>query len=377
MGIALLERPPAPPVVEQGVALILIEAQTCLAEAGRVSAEFLDDGALGEAVARLARIESRAAALRLELTAEADRRRVAEATAETGTDAWVSRLTGSTREQAAGGVRIARLLDEKYAATRTAFATGELRLDQVRVIVNAAEQAPVEATPEQVRQAEEWLVAKATGAHSGSGRPMDAKRLRQAARRMFAAIDRELADRHEAILLGREARTAEAETFLALHDNGDGSFSGRFRIPELHGRLLSQALDCLTAPRRLSRDKNGDRVVDESAPGADWGANIYETRGSAFCELLEHLPAGGYPGRAGNGCEVLVTVELDALLTGLGSAGLDGGVAITAGEARRLACNAGLVPAVLGGDSLPLDLGRSRRLHSRTQRRALSLIHDG
>ena len=52
-------------------------------------------------------MESRAAALRLALSAEADRRRVAEQTAETGTDAWVARLTGTTREQAAGGLRIA------------------------------------------------------------------------------------------------------------------------------------------------------------------------------------------------------------------------------------------------------------------------------
>ena len=142
------------------------------------------------------------------------------------------------------------------------------------MIVGAAEQAPAEATDQQVRAAEDWLVAKATGQATRSGRPMDAKRLRQAARRMFAAIDVDLADRHEAILLGRETKTAQAETFLALHDNGDGSFSGRFRIPELHGHLLTQALDRLTAPRRLSRDATGDPVLDVSAPAPDWGANV-------------------------------------------------------------------------------------------------------
>ena len=46
---------------------------------------------------------------------------------------------------------------------------------------------------------------------------------------------------------------------------------------------------------------------------------------------------------------------------------------ITAAEARRLACNAAIVPAVLGGASEVLDLGRSRRLHSPAQRRALKL----
>jgi hypothetical protein len=288
----------------------------------------------------------------------------------------VARLTGTTREQAAGGLRIARLLAEKYPATREAFAVGRLRVEQVRVIVNAAEQAPAEATPAQVAAAEEWLVAKATGDATRSARPTDARRLRQVARRMFSVVDRDLAHRHEAILLGRESRTAEAETFFALHDNGDGSYSGRFRIPELHGHLLTQDLDRLTAPRRLSRDRGGEVVVDEAAPGTEYGANIHETRGAALCELIEHFPAGGWPGHGGNGCEVLVTIDLASLLAGLGTARLDTGVAITAGEARRLACSAGLVPAVLGGRSMPLELGRSRRLHDRTQRRALALRHD-
>ena len=374
MGIAVLTPPPT--VTGSSLRSLVVEAAERLERAGRTSVEHADDEALGEAVSELARVESRAASLRLALSAEADRRRVAEQTAETGTDAWLARLTGSTREQAAGGLRIARLLHEKYAVTRTAFAGGRLRLEQVRVILNAAEQAPVEATPAQVAAAEEWLVARATGAGTRTGRPMDAKRLRQAARRMFSTIDHDLADRHEAILLGRETRTAEAETFFSLHDNGDGTFSGRFRIPEVHGHLLTQALDHLTSPRRLSRDRAGHQVLDVSAPGHDGGANVYETRGAALRELIEHLPAEGWSGHAGNGAEMLVTIDLAALLTGLGVAGLDTGVAITAGEARRLACSAGLVPAVLGGDSKPLDLGRKRRLHDRTQRRALSLAHD-
>ncbi len=375
MAIAPLEHPPLV-AVERCLPSLIAEAAACVEEAGRTATESLVDEALGGVISALAVLESRATALRLSLSSEADRRRVAEQTAETGTDAWVARLTSTTREQAAGGLRIARLLAEKYPATREAFAAGRLRVEQVRLIVNAAERAPAEATPAQVAAAEEWLVAKATGDATRSARPTDARRLRQVARRMFSAVDRDLADRHEAILLGRESRTAEAETFFALHDNGDGSYSGRFRIPELHGHLLTQALDRLTAPRRLSRDRGGAVVVDEAAPGTECGANIHETRGAALCELIEHLPVAGWPGHAGNGCEVLVTIDLASLLAGLGTAGLDTGVAITAGEARRLACTAGLVPAVLGGTSMPLDLGRSRRLHDRTQRRALGLRHD-
>ena len=375
MSLAVLD-PASVVEVEASVPELVAEVSALLERAASARLESLDDGALGGVVAALARIESAAAALRGVVSVEADRRRVAEATAETGTDAWLARLTGSTREQAAGGLRLARLLAERYVATREAFAAGRLRVEQVRVIVHAAEQAPAEATREQVAAAEGWLVAKATGEGSRSGRGLDAKRLRQAARRMFAHLDHDLAARHEAILLGRETRSAEAETFLALHDNGDGSYSGRFTIPELHGQLLTQALDRLTAPRRLTRDKQGRDLVDVAAPGHDNGVNIYQSHGAALCELIEHLPTRGWPGHGGNNCEVIVKIDLDSLVTGLGSAGLDTGVAISGGEARRLACGAALIPAVLGGDSVPLDLGRSRRLHNRNQRRALALLHD-
>jgi len=47
----------------------------------------------------------------------------------------------------------------------------------------------------------------------------------------------------------------------------------------------------------------------------------------------------------------------------------------TASQARRLACQAKILPAVLGGRSEVLDLGRSRRLHSAAQRRAIRIRH--
>jgi hypothetical protein len=360
----------------EGLAARLARVEAWLAGAAREATTMVEqagDEAVAAAVATCARVESMAASLRMALSAEADRRRLADQTAETGTDAWVARLTGATRDQAANGLALARLLRDKYPATRAAFAAGRLRPDQVRVITHAAEQAPAETTPAQLAAAEQWLVDRATGDATRHGRPLDARRLRQTARRMFACLDPALADRHEAILLGRETRTAETETYFTLHDHGDGTYTGRFRIPELHGHLLTHTIDQLTAPRRLTHDKTGHPVMDQTTPAT---TNIAETRGAALCELIEHLPTRGWPGHAGNTTEIIVTIDLDALRTGLGTAGLDTGTTITAGEARRLACGAGLIPAVLDGRSMPLDLGRSRRLHDRTQRRAYHLLHD-
>jgi hypothetical protein len=71
----------------------------------------------------------------------------------------------------------------------------------------------------------------------------------------------------------------------------------------------------------------------------------------------------------------MVTLDLDQLRTGLGLglAETSTGETITAAEARRLACTAGILPVVLGGASEILDLGRTRRLFSPAQRKAMAI----
>ncbi|WP_310526665.1 HNH endonuclease signature motif containing protein [Nocardioides sp.] len=46
---------------------------------------------------------------------------------------------------------------------------------------------------------------------------------------------------------------------------------------------------------------------------------------------------------------------------------------MSAGDARRLACTANLVPVVLGAKSEILDVGRAQRLFNAAQRRALAV----
>ncbi len=69
---------------------------------------------------------------------------------------------------------------------------------------------------------------------------------------------------------------------------------------------------------------------------------------------------------------MIVTNDFDRLRDGLGVA-LVGDTPITAGDVRRLACSAKLLPAVLGGSAEILDMGRSRRLFSPAQRKAMAI----
>jgi hypothetical protein len=73
----------------------------------------------------------------------------------------------------------------------------------------------------------------------------------------------------------------------------------------------------------------------------------------------------------------MVTIDHATLAGKVGSAGVGfiDDTPLSAAAVRRLACTAKIIPAVLGGDSEILDLGRSRRLFSRAQRKALRLKH--
>jgi len=74
---------------------------------------------------------------------------------------------------------------------------------------------------------------------------------------------------------------------------------------------------------------------------------------------------------------VTVTVRLDDLIHGLRGATLTGICeTVSRGEARRLACDADLIPMVLGADSAIVDLGRQKRLFCGDLRRAL-VLRDG
>lgn len=366
------------PAEGSGVLERVEAAQASLTAAGAVRMEVVSDRELAGAVTTAAALESQAAALKLALIAEADRRELAEREAWANTGAWAAALTGSRRAVMAGGLWLANRLEETYHATRDGFATGRLNQEQAATIVKAAEKMPAEVTAQQRAAAEADLVEQAIEG-------LDARGLRQAGRRMLKVVSRELADAHEAAQLKSEEACAERETFFSMWDNFDGTHSGKFTIPELHAAMLRAYFEKLTAPRRAHRRTAAARHQPATGPGEPKSPEpardptnpdfptAEERRGAAFCELIEHLPATGHDRSA---VSMLVTIDYDHLLDGLASAGLDTGIGISAVTARRLACEAGIIPVVCDGESMPLDLGREQRLHTRYQRHALALVYD-
>jgi hypothetical protein len=123
-------------------------------------------------------------------------------------------------------------------------------------------------------------------------------------------------------------------------------------------------------------------LVSLMTPAGDGDGRLPEQRrADALVDLARFsLCHGELADHGGERPQVIVTIPLTELQNGLepgqvGHASING-LAITPSAARRIACDANIVPAVLGGPSEVLDLGRSRRLFSRAQRRAAA-IRDG
>jgi hypothetical protein len=177
----------------------------------------------------------------------------------------------------------------------------------------------------------------------------------------------ELAEEQERKALEAEEQAAEARTYLTGRRRGDGRTRVTGDLPDAAWDRLVSYVEPYLSPRRPGqrRDKPDDR-------------RPYEMRfGSGFVSLLEHLDPKRLPLHGGDATTVMVTIDLASLADQVGSAGVAtiDDQPLSAAAVRRHACTAKIIPAVLGGDSEVLDLGRARRLFTRAQRKALRLIH--
>ncbi|WP_051773497.1 DUF222 domain-containing protein [Saccharothrix sp. NRRL B-16314] len=94
--------------------------------------------------------------------------------------------------------------------------------------------------------------------------------------------------------------------------------------------------------------------------------------GEAFADVISLASrSGDLPSEAGERPHISVTVDMETLRRGVGHAVLDGDRYLSAAQARRIACDAKVLPVVMGGGSEVLDLGRTKRTVSVAQRKAL------
>ena len=350
--------------------------ESALAEVAGVDPLFLGTEEKAAALLGLSAGIDRLEELRMRVLAVADDVAAAEGARDAAT--WLAHHGRRDRAECRRRLRLGRALAE-HESTAHALRDGAISLAQAEVVLDAVDALPDRVGPATRTAAEQRLVDEA--ARFGP------RRLRTLGRRVLDVVAPEVAEELEGRLLAAEEARAAGATFLRRRRLGGGISELVFRGPDAVSDRLSTYLEAFTNPRRPettgargadSADGAGDGAADGAADGEDpqgprEDRRPYDQRlGAAFVSFLEAVDPQRLPLHGGDATTVLVTVQLDQLLADLGVATI-ADEPISAGQARRLACTAGIIPVVLDGAGVVLDAGRTRRLFTPAQRKILAV----
>ena len=240
------------------------------------------------------------------------------------------------------------LLPPSLPATAAELAAGAISPTHVRIIATAMGRIPDGTHPDKAAQAEQTLASAA--------RRFDPAALTRIGERLLAHLDPDGPEPVEEPDTMRELRVRTG-TDGVVSLTGKLDPEGGARVLEVLGSLNARQppVDGVPDTRSQSR-RDADALVE------------------AMTSLLDE---GELPTRAGQRPHLVLTMGLNELIDGLGSAALDTGGHLSAAEARCLACDATIIPMVLGSDSMPLDVGRHQRLASAALRDALGQRDQG
>ena len=306
---------------------------------------------------------ARAQAEQLRVLATADD--VAGATGDRSTASWLATATRDAHGRVRADARLAAALDQRWTQTAAAFATGTLNLAQARVIAEALEALPKDLGEDLITKAETLMVTQAD--------QLGPRELRIFGTRLLEYLAPDIAEEADYQRLLDQERRAAAATRATLRRRGDGSTDLHARIPDLTASLLRTFLAAFTAPRRRHQHDQGSAAPEST--GSDEFARLPLARqqGIALVALLERILKSDLPRHGGRATSLVVLIDHDTLLADLTAAGIaqtTTGEKITAGQARRLACQAS---PPTGRDCWPTSrvgprsikgLGRGGRLRS-------------
>ncbi|MCW2738160.1 HNH endonuclease signature motif containing protein, partial [Nocardioides sp.] len=321
------------------------------------------------ALTELVRAEGQLAELRLRVLAGAGD--LADSTGAKDAAAWLAHRTRTRFGDARADLALASALDRELPVLAAGMRDGVVTLDQAHVIRRALAALPSSVEAETVARAEAHLVERA-----GEFGP---KELGRIGRRILDVVAPDIAEQAEAERLAALEAHAADRTRMTMRRLGDGTTRISALVPDATATRLATYLEAFTNPR-ASRDDQ----ARAGGSGDPFTRLPYPKRlGQAFGQLLETIDPTRLPVHGGDATTVIVTIPLASLKADLATADLLGaglvpgddltGDRITASQARRLACTAKVLPAVLDGTSLPLDLGRAKRLFTPAQRKALLL----
>ncbi len=323
-------------------------------------------------------------AQRLRLIAEVTDRGVALTDGAASTGAWVATVTGSTPAAGRRATTLATALHTRYPHTARALDAATVSPWHAERIVTTLDAVRPRVAPDQLDAAEQAL--------AGYAAELDPAGFTRACALMTAALDPDGPPPHD-----DDPATGNELTISEPTPTGRRRLTGW--LDDLSAAVLLTALTPLAAPGART-----DGAAAAGGTGAAGGSGVggageaahlrrraaardrrtpARRMADALLDLTRiALSTGLLPAQGGARPAVTVTVALETLQDALagttpGVATLEwGGLPLSAEAARLLACDARVIPVVLGGPGQPLDVGRERRLVTTAQRRAL-VVRDG
>ena len=338
-------------------------------------------GLVSEVVALGRQVE----ALRVVLIAEADRAKAAETARGTSMKTLLAVSSKVTAAEAASWVYGGQEVTAHPLVAQAAL-SGEVSVAQARSIDRVLGELPATLTAGQRAEAEQFLLDKAA--------LVDAQDLAKQTRTVLEQVAPQTdAVEEELSRLDAQRKQAWAGRSLVFSNDRRGSVLFKGQLPILEGEAFKRLVEAHAVSNRRAVEQAADRhdeaglrsfeqrtadglialVAGRAPEPAQFGAE-----GQAPERVEGSKPAGpastSAPTRTGPPVRptVVVTLSFDDVLNRVEQAGvLASGEQVTAGELRRLACDATIVPIVLGSASQPLDVGRDQRLVTPSIRKAL------
>ncbi|MEU7944504.1 DUF222 domain-containing protein [Micromonospora taraxaci] len=330
----------------------LARADRAVASCADAAAWVLSEHDLIAALDATHRLQQRLAAVQLAVVRELDGRGTAIAQGASSTTVWLRHRLRLDVAAARRLVGLAASVDVAPPAVREALAGGAVSVEQARVIADTAATVTASAGAE--------VADKAVGVLVEWAAQFDPSLLRRMGTRILDHVAPDLADAAAAAALAAEAARATRDRHLTISEQTDGRLRLSGTLDAEAAALVRAAIDPLSAPAgpddvRCAGQRRHDALAD-------------------VCRLA--LRTGDLPDSGGDPAQVVVTTSYDGLTRQLSAGALDIGLRLTPDTVRRLACDATVLPAVLGGAGQVLDVGRQRRLITGALRRAL-VLRDG
>jgi hypothetical protein len=339
MAVPALPLPPPREVVAEAAGLLA-------SLTGLPWAEFGDDE-LVAVVEACQTVRGAVRAVEAQAVAEIDDRDLARTRLGWGSTAdWLTHAAGIRHGQGKTTVDHARELVTERPATLTALAEGRISPEQADVVLDTIDDLP--GDPGTRDHGEQVLLEQAAR--------LTATELQRRARHVVEVIDPDGTARQREAQLDLADRVAHRRRFLSITDDGAGGIRVRGRGSVEDGATLRAALLPLTAPAPAVDPETCQQVPDPRDHGVRlWDALVAQSQTA----LDANLPPDSHGARP----RVVVTTDLDTLRGQLGERGrTEDGLELAPAVVRRLACDADIVPAALGGSGVVLDVGRSHRL---------------